>query len=159
IADARYGHPANDDCVIDDIGENRIFPGVGENAHGKNGTPRDLRAREREKVGEVGCRIADRPWTVDVIGHRQLPSSAQVCDPSQRAQSRHEAIFAATDGNEARQPVQAPPNRYSGDGEDALALVVADERILLSSMADEIAVGYPLRLQELELPTQIRADQ
>src|SRR5262249_39084709 len=72
---------------------------------------------------------------------------------------RHEAIFAATDGDEPRQPVQAPPNRNSGNGEDAFALVVADERVLLGSVADEVAVGYPLRLQELELPTQIRADQ
>jgi hypothetical protein len=26
-------------------------------------------------------------------------------------------------------------------------------------VADEVALGYPLRLQELELPTQMRADQ
>jgi hypothetical protein len=55
--------------------------------------------------------------------------------------------------------VQAPPNRRSGDGEDTLTLIVADEWILLGSVADEVAVGHPLRLNELELPMQMRADQ
>src|SRR5215471_6092998 len=46
-----------------------------------------------------------------------------------------------------------------GDCEDAVGFVVADERILLGSVADEIAVGYPLRLHELKLPLLVRADQ
>src|SRR5262249_25709676 len=49
--------------------------------------------------------------------------------------------------------------RPLGNGEDAVAVVVADERILLGAVADEIAVGGPLRLNELELPLQMRADQ
>src|SRR5262249_21478804 len=90
---------------------------------------------------------------------RHSPRCVEGGYPSQRAQSRHEAIFAATDVNEAWQSFQAPPNRSSRDGEDTFALVVADERILLGSVADEVAVGHPLRLNKLELPMQVRANQ
>src|SRR5262249_59784816 len=90
---------------------------------------------------------------------RHSPRCVEGGYPSQRAQSRHEAIFAATDVNEAWQSFQAPPNRSSRDGEDTFALVVADERILLRSVADKVAVGHPLRLNKLELPMQMRTDQ
>src|SRR5262249_61349698 len=50
-------------------------------------------------------------------------------------------------------------NRASRDGEGAVALVVADERILLGSVADEVGVGHARRLNKLELPMQVRANQ
>src|SRR5262245_37890171 len=80
-------------------------------------------------------------------------------DPSQRAQSRHEAVLAATHGDEPRQALKTASDRPLGNSEDAVAVVVADERILLGSVADEVAVGHPLRLNKLELPMQVRADQ
>src|SRR5262249_22795324 len=43
--------------------------------------------------------------------------------------------------------------------EDALAFVVANERILFGSVTDKIAVRHPLRLHEFELPLQMRTDQ
>ena len=45
------------------------------------------------------------------------------------------------------------------NSKDAIALIVAKNRILLRSMTDEIAVGDPLRLHELELPLLVRSDQ
>src|SRR5215472_11385014 len=83
----------------------------------------------------------------------------QASDPSQRAQPGHEAVLAATHGYELRQAVKTSSDRPLGNGEDAVAFVVADEGILLGSVADEIAVGHPLRLHELELPLLMRADQ
>ena len=55
--------------------------------------------------------------------------------------------------------MQTTPNRNLRNGEDALAFVVAYQRILLGSMTDEVAVGRPLRLHELELPLQVCTDQ
>jgi hypothetical protein len=55
--------------------------------------------------------------------------------------------------------VQTTPSRNLGNGEDALAFIIADERILLGSVTDEVAVSNPLRLHKLELPLQVRADQ
>ena len=73
IADACNGHAANDDRVVDDVRENRAFAGRRENAHGEDGARRILRTREGEEVGDVGRGLADRPRTVNVIGHRQPP--------------------------------------------------------------------------------------
>jgi len=69
----------------------------------------------------------------------------QTGEPLQRAQPGHEAIFAAADDNEPWQAVKAATDRPLGNGEDALAVVVAGERILLGSVTDEIAVRHPLR--------------
>ena len=69
----------------------------------------------------------------------------QAGEPLQRAQPGHEAIFAAANGNKPRQAVKAASDRPLGNGEDALAVVVAGERILLGSVTDEIAVRHPLR--------------
>ena len=69
----------------------------------------------------------------------------QTGEPLQRAQPGHEAIFAAADGNKPRQAVKTASDRPLGNGEDALAVVVAGERILLGSVTDEIAVRHPLR--------------
>src|SRR5262252_5564618 len=55
--------------------------------------------------------------------------------------------------------MQAAPSGPLRNGEDALAVVVADQRVLLGAVTDEVAVGDPLRLYELELPLQMRADQ
>src|SRR5262249_9341787 len=90
---------------------------------------------------------------------RLIDTLAQASEPVQCAQPGHETVFAAADGNEARQPVQTTPNRNLWNGEDALAFIIADERILLGSMTDEVAVSDPLRLHNLELPLQVRADQ
>ena len=62
-------------------------------------------------------------------------------------------------GNEAWQALKAASDRPLRNCEDALAVIVPDERILLGSMTDKIAVGRPLRLHELKLPPQMCADQ
>ena len=76
VANACNGHAANDDRVIDDVRENRIFAGRRENAHGEDGARRVLRTRERKEIGDVGRGLANRPRTINVIGHRWPPSSA-----------------------------------------------------------------------------------
>src|SRR5262245_29855900 len=55
--------------------------------------------------------------------------------------------------------MQASADWFLRNSKDAIALIVAKNRILLRSMTDEIAVGDPLRLHELELPLLVRSDQ
>src|SRR5262245_29289489 len=55
--------------------------------------------------------------------------------------------------------MQASADWFLRNSKDAIALIVAKNRILLRSMTDEIAVGNPLRLHELELPLLVRSDQ
>ena len=55
--------------------------------------------------------------------------------------------------------MKAATNWPLRNGEVAVAVVVADERVLLGAVTDEIAVGHPLRLHELELPLEMRANQ
>ena len=69
IANAGNGHAANGDRVIDDVREDRIFAGRREHAHGENGARGILRAREREEVADIGRGVANRPRTVNMIGH------------------------------------------------------------------------------------------
>src|SRR5215470_15291252 len=76
VANAGNGHAANCDRVIDDVREHRLFASRWEDARGENGVRGILRTRKREEVGEISREIADRPRTVNVIGHRQVPSSA-----------------------------------------------------------------------------------
>ena len=85
IANARNGHAANDDRVIDDVRENCIFAGRGENAHGEDGARRVFRARKRKEIGDVGRRFANRPRTINVIGHHWPPFMRS----SSQASSRH----------------------------------------------------------------------
>src|SRR5262249_2199068 len=80
-------------------------------------------------------------------------------EPAQCPQPRDEAVLAAAHGDEPRQTVQPAPNRPLRNSEDAVAFVVADQGILLGAVTDEIPVGGPLRLNELELSLQMRADQ
>ena len=77
----------------------------------------------------------------------------------QRAQTWHEAVLAGTHGDKPRQALKTASNGPFGDGEDAAAFTVTDEWVLLGSVTDEIAVGHPLRLNEFELPLQMRPDQ
>jgi len=55
--------------------------------------------------------------------------------------------------------VKSPTDRGFGYGEDSVAFVITYDRILLRCMIDEVAVSHPLRLHELELLPQVRADQ
>ena len=67
--------------------------------------------------------------------------------------------LATADGDESRHNVKASSDQPLLNGEVAVAVVVADQLVLLAAVTDEIAVGRPLRLDELELPLQMRADQ
>src|SRR4029453_16948152 len=93
---ARNGHAANDDRVIDDVREDRILAGRRENAHGEDGARRVLGTRERKEVGNVARRLANRARTINVIGHCWPPSSAQVAKPLQRTYAWQKKVFATT---------------------------------------------------------------
>ena len=79
-------------------------------------------------------------------------------EPSQRPQPGHEAVLAATHGDKLRQAVKSASNGPFGNGEDAIAFTITEDGILLGSVADEIAVGHPLRLHEFELPLLVCAN-
>ena len=74
VANAGNDHAANGDRVIDGVREHRILAGRRENARAQHGARGVLRARKREEVGEIGRGLANRPRTVNVIGHRLSPS-------------------------------------------------------------------------------------
>jgi hypothetical protein len=76
IANAGNRHAANGDHVIDRVREDRTFSGGRKDAHGENGARRVLRTREREEIADIGRGVANRPRTVNMIGHREPPSSA-----------------------------------------------------------------------------------
>ena len=73
IADAGNRHAADGNHVVDRVGEDGAFAGRRKNAHREDSARRVLRTREREKVGDVGRGVANRPRTINVIRHRQPP--------------------------------------------------------------------------------------
>jgi hypothetical protein len=82
----------------------------------------------------------------------------QMGEPSQRTQSGHKTVFTAPDGNEVRQALKTASDWPLRNSEHAVAFIVTDEGILFRSVTDKIPIGHPLRLHELELPPQVRAD-
>src|SRR3712207_4579230 len=83
----------------------------------------------------------------------------QVGDPAERRQAGHEAVLAAPIDDEAGDVGQASPDRALRDGEAAVAIVRADQRVRLARRTEEAAVVHPLGLDELELPRGVRADE
>src|SRR5215471_6878502 len=61
--------------------------------------------------------------------------------------------------DERRQALQAPADRPPGNREAVALAVRPDDGILGIARANEDAVIYPLRLDELELPPEMRADK
>jgi hypothetical protein len=70
VANAGNTHPPNDESR-DRMAFEKIAssPAEGKTHMAKTVCAGVLRAREREEVGQVGSRIADRARTVYVIGH------------------------------------------------------------------------------------------
>ena len=79
----------------------------------------------------------------------------EFCEPAQRSQSRHEAIFTAACDDELRNSLTAFPNRLARHGEIAGPAVRANDWILIGSGSKEDAVVYPLRLNKLKLPADV----
>src|SRR5262249_8829880 len=124
-----------------------------------DGTGRVLRAGEREEVAHVAGGLADRPWTVNVVGHRYSPSTAQVRDPAQRADAGHEEVLAAAQNVERLDTVEATPDRRSRNGEERAFLLPTNDRVPLLADADEIPFLDPLLLQEFHRGRRPGADE
>jgi len=54
---------------------------------------------------------------------------AESREPPQRLQTGHEAVLAAAHGYKPRQALKSTSDRPFGNGEDAIAFIVTDERI------------------------------
>jgi hypothetical protein len=61
--------------------------------------------------------------------------------------------------DEPRQALQAPADRPPWDGEATGPVVRPDDGVLRVARPDEGAAVDPLRLDELELPPQVRTDE
>src|SRR3954452_16705206 len=83
-------------------------------------------------------------------------SCLKIGKPAQGPQSRHEAILATTRNDKPRQPLKAPADRSSRNYQVAALIVGADDGILGAARPEENAIVYPLRLDELELASQVR---
>src|SRR6185295_4192857 len=88
-----------------------------------------------------------------------VPRSHQLRDPAQRAQRRCEAVLTAAGRDEGRQALQPPANRPRRNAEWTLPGASTHQRILFCRRRDVASVVDPLRLHELELTGQARADE
>src|SRR4051794_30908964 len=96
---------------------------------------------------------------VQVATGRLLGSGLELREPAERAQAGGKAVLAAAGDDERRQLPEPAPDRPVRDGQRPRPVVRPDERVLLGGRADEDAVVEPLRLDELELAVQVRADE
>lgn len=66
-------------------------------------------------------------------------AGARIGEPAECAEAREEEVFAAERGDEALDAVQAAPDGVPRDREDARAVVVGGEQVLLHVEAGEVA--------------------
>src|SRR5205823_10974948 len=83
----------------------------------------------------------------------------QIGEPAKGAQSGHEGVFTAPGDHEPREPLKSSGNRAAWNDEAAGVQMRSDDRILGVAATEEDAVPDPLRLNELELPPEVRSDE
>src|SRR4051794_17435724 len=114
----------------------------------------------RSAAGGPKSRVFQRSVGVVLVATgRLLGSGLELCEPAERAQAGGKAVLATAGDDERRQLLQAAPDRAVRDGQRPGPVVRSDEGILLGGRADEDAVVEPLRLDELELAVEVRADE
>src|SRR5918993_2088877 len=86
-------------------------------------------------------------------------SCVELREPTQRLQTRCEAILSAASDDERGQLGQPASNWLLWNRECARPVIGSDHWILLGRGTDEDAVIEPLRLDELELPVQMRSGE
>src|SRR4051812_36926539 len=79
--------------------------------------------------------------------------------PPQRAQPRQEAILATPCGNKSSQTLQTPGKRTPRKAECSIAIVRSGDGVFHGASSEERAIIHPLRLNELELPPEMRSDE
>src|SRR5688572_25154154 len=88
-----------------------------------------------------------------------LISGFKTGKPLKSPQAGHEAVFASTGDDKTRQSLQALSNRPAGYRKAVVGLNCADDRVFVLVRSKENAVIDPLRLNELELTTEVRSDK
>src|SRR5215510_15597072 len=83
----------------------------------------------------------------------------KVGEPAQGSQPGHEAILAAPRDDKPREALKASANRPLRNCKAAAFFVRPGDRILRVARPKENAIIYPLSLDELELPPQVRSDK
>jgi hypothetical protein len=83
----------------------------------------------------------------------------KVGKPAQGSQSGHEAIFAPPRDDKPREALKALANRPPWNCKVTALVVRPGDWILIVVRPKENAVIYPLRLDELELPPEVRSDK
>src|SRR5215471_1634404 len=112
---------------------------------------------KRSLMSAAGSPIDRGPSTWSDMA--SLRSSAQVCDPAQGTDARHEEILAAAQHVERLDAVNASSHRLLRNGENRPFLLPPDDRITLVADPDEIAVIDPLLLQKLHRGHRLGADE
>jgi hypothetical protein len=83
----------------------------------------------------------------------------KVGEPAQGSQSGHETIFTAPRDDKPRDALNAFANRPPWNCKAAALVVRPGDGILIAASPKEDAIIYPLRLDELELPAEVSADE
>jgi hypothetical protein len=115
--------------------------------------PAEQQASAFSLVNKVLVGRRSRPWLKTPV------LRVQVGEPPQGPQAGHEAVLAAAVDHEAGQLGEAPADRLLRDGEPSGPIVRPDQRVHLGGRAEERAIVDPLRLDELELPGQVRSKE
>src|SRR5215469_2083907 len=80
----------------------------------------------------------------------------EIAEPSQRGEAREKTIFAAARYDEARHVLELAPYRPARNGDGGRTVEPGGGYISFGAAAEEGAVVHPLRLNELELPPEVR---
>src|SRR5689334_8214908 len=88
-----------------------------------------------------------------------VPSCLLPGEPTQRSQSRHEAILTATSENELRDSLATPAHRFTRNSKTTWTTGRSGDRIPFRPGSEEDTVVYPLRLHELELPADVSPNE
>ena len=99
-----------------------------------------------------------------LLGHRSRPwlktlvLLADVGDPVQGPQTGHETVLSAAVDHEPGQFCQTASDRFLRDGELSAPIMRSNKWVHLGGRAEEGALVDPLRLDEFELPGDVRSD-
>src|SRR5262249_38675743 len=103
IAKPRYRGAAQDDRMRNNVGKHCIGAAAREDVERQHDASGIFGARKSEKVGDVGGRIAQLSWPIEMIGHRQTPLLSRRTAPS-TGRDRHQfmpqvrAFIASAEG-------------------------------------------------------------
>src|SRR3954467_7466228 len=95
-----------------------------------------------------------RRWT-----QRTAHSSAEVGQPAESPNTRHEEVLATSTRNKAWHVLEATSDGTPRNGEGAGTIVGAGDRVLLVVQSNKVTVVHPDAFGKLELPGQAGAEK